>query len=250
MSENVFRSLIAKKTKNKAGFFILIDPDKTPAEKLPLIVDAASNSEVDALLVGGSLLLTPDYDGYIKSIKSFGENIPVILFPGGAHQISAHADAILFLSLLSGRNAQNIIGTQVLAAPIIQRLKIEPISTAYLLVESGRTTAAQFMSNTIPLPRHKPEIAYAHALAAQYMGFKFIYLEGGSGADHSVPLEMISLISKHISTPLIVGGGIRSPKQAAEKVEAGASFIVTGNVLEGKLDSVLIKEFVSAVRQL
>jgi len=249
MSENVFRSLIFNKNKNGAGFFILIDPDKTPAEKLPLVVDAASNSGVDALLVGGSLLLTPDYDGYIKSIKSFNDNIPVILFPGGPHQISAHADALLFLSLLSGRNAQNIIGTQVLAAPIIQRLKIEPISTAYLLVESGKTTAAQFMSNTVPLPRHKPEIAYAHALAAQYMGFKFIYLEGGSGAEHSVPLEMISLISKHISTPLIVGGGIRTPKQAADKVAAGASFIVTGNVLEGKVDSVLIKEFVAAVHQ-
>jgi len=165
------------------------------------------------------------------------------------HQISAQADAILFLSLLSGRNAHHIIGSQVIAAPIIHRAEIEPISTAYLLVESGRPTSAEFMSGSTPLPRHKPEIAVAHALAASYMGFKFIYLEGGSGADQSVPESMIMGISRTVPTPLIVGGGIRTPEMAAEKVRAGASFVVTGNILEENNDTALIKAFADAIHQ-
>jgi putative glycerol-1-phosphate prenyltransferase len=233
----------------KAGYFVLIDPDKMSLENLPAFVDSAMTFGVDALLVGGSLLLTPDYDAFLKTLKSHCDHIPVILFPGGVHQVSPHADALLFLSLLSGRNAHHIIGTQVLAAPIIHRLQIEPISTAYLLVESGRPTAAEFMSGTTPLPRHKPEIAMAHALAASYMGFKLIYLEGGSGADQSVPDEMITYVAQAVETPLIVGGGIRTPEDAARKVEAGASFIVTGNILEKEKDPDLMKAFVSAIHQ-
>ena len=128
-------------------------------EKLPGFVECAKGLGVDAFLVGGSLLLTADYDAFLKTLKSHSGKVPLILFPGGIQQVSAQADALLFLSLLSGRNADHIIGTQVLAAPIIHRLQLEPISTAYLLVESGRTTAAEFMSGTTPLPRHKPEIA-------------------------------------------------------------------------------------------
>jgi phosphoglycerol geranylgeranyltransferase len=165
------------------------------------------------------------------------------------HQLSANADAILFLSLLSGRNPHHIIGTQVIAAPIIHRLGIEPISTAYLLVESGKATSAEFMSGTIPLPRHKPEIAVAHALAASYMGFRTIYLEGGSGADYSVPVQIISAISQTVDVPVIVGGGIRTPDDALEKVDAGADFIVTGNILERQNDPAFIKAFVQAIHQ-
>lgn len=136
-----------------------------------------------------------------------------------------------------------------MAAPIIHRLKLETISTAYLLVESGKPTAAQFMSGTMPLPRHKPEIAVAHGLAAKYMGFQTIYLEGGSGAEYSVPEEMIYAMSKTVEMPLIVGGGIRTPEAAAKKVEAGASFIVTGNILENNNDKNLLKSFVTAIHQ-
>lgn len=244
---NVFDTLLQNTNQFKAGYFVLIDPDKTPVTILPTLLTEAIEAGVDAFLVGGSLLLTPDFDGYLQTFKKYTQTVPVIIFPGGVHQLSAYADGLLFLSLLSGRNAHHIIGTQVVAAPIIRRLGIETISTAYLLVESGRATSAEFMSGTIPLPRHKPEIAAAHALAASYMGFQTIYLEGGSGADHSVPEEMISVISKSVSVPLIVGGGIRTPEEAAKKVRAGARFIVTGNILEGNKDPQFVRSFVNAV---
>ncbi len=245
----VFQRIQACLKKHKAGHFVLIDPDKTSIPKLHKTVEQSIAAGVDAFLVGGSLLLTPDFDGYLKTLKHYSIDIPVIIFPGSVQQISGNADAMLFLSLLSGRNAHHIIGSQVIAAPIIHRLNIETIATAYLLVESGKATSAEFMSGTIPLPRHKPEIAAAHALAAKYMGFQTIYLEGGSGADHSVPEEMIYCVSKTVDLPLIVGGGIRSPESAAKKVEAGASFIVTGNILEKNDDPQFLKSFVAAIHQ-
>ncbi|MEJ2545299.1 MAG: geranylgeranylglyceryl/heptaprenylglyceryl phosphate synthase [Calditrichaceae bacterium] len=246
---HVFDQLLDRQKEKKAGYLVLIDPDKTPIKNLTETVQTGIEADVDAFLIGGSLLLTPDFDIYIKTFKEFSAEKPVIIFPGSSNQVSAYADAILFLSLLSGRSAHHIIGTQVLAAPIIHRLKLETISTAYLLVESGKTTAAQFMSGTMPLPRYKPEIAVAHGLAAKYMGFQTIYLEGGSGADHSVPEEMIYAISNTVDLPLIVGGGIRTPETAAKKVEAGASFIVTGNILENNNDKNLLKSFVAAIHQ-
>lgn len=245
----VFEQLILKRNQNRAGYFILIDPDKTSGDELPAMVEAGVEAGIDAFLVGGSLLISPDFDAYLGTFKKYSADIPLILFPGGAHQISRRADAILFLSLLSGRNAQHIIGTQVLAAPIIRRLNLETISTAYLLVQSGTPTAAEFMSGTTPLPRHKPEIAVAHGLAAQYMGFQTIYLEGGSGADYSVPEEMISGLAQNVRIPIIVGGGIRTPEMAAQKVAAGASFIVTGNILEKNTDPDLLRSFVAAIHQ-
>ncbi len=246
---SVYQKLLGLKDRHKAGYFVLIDPDKTPSDKINSIIEEAIVAGVDAFLVGGSLLLTPDFDGFLNTFKKYSAHIPVIIFPGSVQQLSANADALLFLSLLSGRNPHHIIGSQVIAAPIIHRLGIEAISTAYLLVESGKATSAEFMSGTTPLPRHKPEIATAHALAAQYMGFQTIYLEGGSGADHSVPEEMIYSISQTVEIPLIVGGGIRTPEEAAKKVEAGASFIVTGNVLERNDDPQFIKSFVTAIHQ-
>jgi len=246
----VFDRLLERKKQNKAGYFVLIDPDKTSSEILPRIIEQAIDADIDAFLVGGSLLLSPDFDAYLRTFKTYSQHIPVILFPGGAHQLSAHADAMLFLSLLSGRNAQHIIGTQVIAAPIVRRLNLETISTAYLLVQSGQPTAAEFMSGTTPLPRHKPEIAVAHGLAAQYMGFQTIYLEGGSGADYAVPDEMIFGLAKNVHIPIIVGGGIRNPETAAQKVAAGASFIVTGNILEENNDQQLLKDFVAAIHQI
>ncbi len=246
---SVYQELLAIRQKRGAGFLMLVDPDKTAPDSLPTLIETATRSGVDAFLVGGSLLLTPDFDRYIKTFKQYSQEKPVIIFPGGVHQISAHADAILFLSLISGRNADHLVGTQVQASPIIHSLKLEPISTAYLLIESGQVTSAEFMSGTRPLPRHKPEIAVAHALTAQYFGFKLIYLEGGSGAKFSVPPSLIKAIASTIEIPIIVGGGIRTPEEAAEKVEAGASFVVTGTILEAQNDSAFIKEFASAIHQ-
>lgn len=248
-SMSVYQKLLKIKQNMGAGFLMLIDPDKTPPQNLPGLIEKARQAGVDAFLVGGSLLLTPDFDTYIKTFKKYSKEKPVIIFPGGVHQISAHADAILFLSLLSGRNADHLVGTQVQASPIIHSLKLEPISTAYLLIESGEVTSAEFMSGTRPLPRHKPEITIAHALTAQYFGFKLLYLEGGSGAKYSVPAPMIRAIASTVDIPLIVGGGIRTPEVAAEKVEAGASFIVTGTIFETQNNPNFIKSFASAIHR-
>ncbi|MBD3225230.1 MAG: geranylgeranylglyceryl/heptaprenylglyceryl phosphate synthase [Caldithrix sp.] len=245
----VYHDLLSVMDNQAAGYFILIDPDKTREENLPHHIETAIEAGVDAFLVGGSLLMHGHFDDYVKAIKKYSANLPVVLFPGGVHQISPAADALLFISIISGRNVEYIIGSQVVAAPIIHKLNIEPISTAYMLVESGRPTSAEFMSGTRPLPAHKPDIAVAHALAAQYLGFQTIYLEGGSGADHSVPEEMIYAVSQSTNIPIIVGGGIRTPDQAHKKVSAGASFIVTGNVLEKNNDPHLIKDFVAAIHQ-
>jgi len=246
---SIYHYLLNIIEQRQAGYLVLIDPDKAPAESLPSFIGQSIEAGVDAFLVGGSLLFTPDLDTYLINLKKHSGDTPVILFPGGTQQISKYADAILFLSLLSGRNAQHIIGTQVMAAPIINKLKLEAISTAYFLVQSGKPTTAEFMTGTTPLPRHKPEIAIAHAMAAQYMGFKFVYLEGGSGADHSVPEDMILGLSQTTKIPLIVGGGIKSPEEAAKKVEAGASFIVTGNILERNPDPEFIRSFAAAIHQ-
>jgi phosphoglycerol geranylgeranyltransferase len=243
------RILEIRKTKG-AGYWILLDPDKIPLDQIPLFMVKAGNAGVDGFLIGGSLILSSDFQQFVQEIKKYSNEIPIILFPGSVHQITPDADAILFLSLISGRDAQHIIGSQVLAAPLVYRSGIEAISTAYLLIDSGRPTSAQFMSGTMPLPRNKPDLVVAHALAAQYLGFKLIYLEAGSGADYSVPVEIISAVCKVSNIPVIVGGGIRTPRDARAKVKAGASFVVTGNVLESSKDSDLISKLARAVHQL
>lgn len=246
MSSGIYKQLLSTSQSKGAGYFILIDPDKIETGKLPSFVEQATAAGVDAFLVGGSLIVDDSFERCIKTIKQH-TRVPVVIFPGGVMQISKEADAILFLSLLSGRNPEHLIGSQVLAAPIVKKIGLEAISTAYMLVESGKTTSAEFISNTRPLPRHKIDIAVAHALAAEILGFKMIYLEAGSGAEQSVPEEMISAIAKNCSVPLIVGGGLRTPEDARKKVKAGAKFIVTGTVLEINDNANLIKEFAEAI---
>ncbi|MBN1351277.1 geranylgeranylglyceryl/heptaprenylglyceryl phosphate synthase [candidate division KSB1 bacterium] len=242
----IYERLLVEKQKKGAGFLVLIDPDKQDNKKTIGKAERAEESGADAILIGGSLLFSTQFDQLIAQIKKT-LHIPVIIFPGSLRQISSFADAILFLVLISGRNPNNLIGEQVLAAPIIKALGIEPISTGYMLIESGRATSAEYISNTRPIPRHKPDIAIAHALAAEYMGMKFAYLEAGSGADMMVPNEIIAAVVSQVSIPVIVGGGIRKPEDASEKSRAGASFIVIGNVLEKKDNDSLINEFADAI---
>lgn len=244
---SVYQQLLNIRQEKGAGFILLIDPDKLPAEQIPDRVYRMADSGVDALFIGGSLLHFQHFDRFVNKVKQAGNGLPVILFPGGVNQISGQADAILFLSVLSGRNPTHLIGNQVQAAPIIRQLGIEPISCAYLLVESGQVTSAEFMSNSHPLPRHKPEIAVAHALAAQYLGFKLIYLEAGSGAEKTVPEEMIGAVSRTVDVPLLVGGGIRTPEEAAAKRAAGASFVVVGNYFEEEGNRHRLREFAVAI---
>ena len=229
-----------------AAYLILLDPDKLSETKLAIFLKHCEKSGVDGFLVGGSLMVNGDFESFIEQVK-VNTNLPSIIFPGSITQVSSFADAILFLSVVSGRNPEHLIGKHVLAAPSIKKSGIEPISTAYILVESGSTTTAIYMSGSLPIPRNKPEIAAATALASQYLGMKLIYLEAGSGADNSVPNEMVKAVADQCSVPVIVGGGIRNPRTAREKVENGASIIVTGNYFEDENNWDLIKEFASAV---
>jgi phosphoglycerol geranylgeranyltransferase len=241
-----YETLLSVKKNKGAGYWVLIDPDKDEADKLIQMARACEKGGADALLIGGSLLFSSSFDEFVRTVKQT-VSIPVILFPGSGRQISGHADAILFMTLISGRNPHHLIGEQVHAAPIVRSLNLEAIPTGYMLIESGKTTSAEFMSNSRPIPRHKPEIAVAHAMAGEMLGLKMLYLEAGSGADESVPEVMIKAVTRAVKIPVVVGGGIRHPDEARKKVQAGASFIVTGTVVEDAANHSMLKSFSEAV---
>ena len=246
MMSKVFQQLLDIKSEKGAGYIVLIDPDRKNEDTLVKQVTVANKFSVDALFVGGSLMMDSKHNERVAVIKKEAD-IPVIFFPGGLNQLNQYYDAILFMSLLSGRNPQYLIGEQVVAAPIINDLGIEVIPTGYLLFDGGANSTVEFMSDTKPLPMNRPDIAVAHALAAEYLGKKLIYLEAGSGATHAIPLEIIQQVATETNVPLIVGGGIRTPEAARERVAAGASFIVTGTILEENGNNGLMKEFADAI---
>ena len=214
-----------------ARLWILLDPDSQSPAILKAVAAEAAGRGADALLVGGSFLVRDGFDAVVKFLKN-ATSLPLIIFPGGSGQLSRYADGILFTSLLSGRNPQYLIGEQVKAAPLIRQLQLEAISTAYLLIDSGRATAAEFVSDTRPIPRDKPKLAVAHALAAELFGMQAVYLEAGSGGAQPVPREMIAAVAKNVSLPVIVGGGIVEPAVAREAARAGARVIVIGTAVE------------------
>ena len=226
-SNSVYQGL----NKSKPGALALFDPDRIPLTKVGRLTEFVCENGVSGILVGTSLLVSPNFEKFIESVKKYSKK-PVILFPGGCHQVSPHADAIFFLSMLSGRNANFLIGEQVKAVFLVKHYHLEVIPVGYLLVESGNYTSVEYVSNTRSIPRAKSEIALAHALAGQYLGMKFIYLEAGSGAKNPVPKNMVAQVSKNISIPLIVGGGIRTAKTALEIIKAGADYIVLGSIIE------------------
>ena len=242
----VFEELLRVKEDKGAGFFLLLDPDRADRSRLTNVAESAAAKGVDAILVGSSFLICSNFDSCVMDIKRHCD-LPVILFPGNATQISRHADAILFLSLISGRNPNFLIEEQVKGAPQIKTYGLEPIPTGYMLIESGTMTSVQYVSGTMPIPRDKYDIAMAHALAAKYMGMKTIYLEAGSGARQPVPTEMVRAVVDYCHLPVIVGGGIRQPEEAAARVAAGASFIVIGTRLESEEDSQYIAEMADAI---
>ncbi len=227
----IYSDIISKKQEEKKQFAVLIDPDKLEEKLLFQIIDHAVISKVDFFFVGGSLLTSNNLDFCISNIKK-NCDIPVLLFPGSPMQISSHADAILFISLISGRNPEALIGQHVIAAPYIKRANLETISTGYILVDAGKPTTVSYLSNSFPIPNDKPEIAVCTALAGEMLGLKLIYLDAGSGAKNAVPPEMISGVRKNISVPLMVGGGINSGEKALEAYRAGADILVVGNAIE------------------
>ena len=242
----VFSDILKAKAENRRAHWVLFDPDDFTAEEAVSAAVISQESGVSALLVGGSLLQSNHIDTFVKSLRE-AVSIPVILFPGDTTQLSRHASALLYLSLVSGRNPVNLIGEHVKAAPVIRQYGLEPIPTGYMLIESGTVTSVEFMSGTRPLPRAKPNIAAAHALAAQYLGMGMIYLEAGSGATLTVPPEMIRAVRASVDIPIIVGGGIRDRETALEKLEAGADIIVTGNLLQKENGLEKVKEIAASV---
>ena len=216
--------------RGKKKFALLLDPDKQDNDSLEQLIDGINQFPPDLLLVGGSLLFEP-IDITITSLK-LGTKLPVFIFPGNVMQICDRADGIFFLSMISGRNPEFLIGNHVLAAPHLKRYGLEIIPTGYLLIENGRSTSVEYMSNTRPIPFGKHDIAVATALAGEMLGLKSIYLEAGSGASKPVGLEMIAAIRKNISIPLIVGGGITTTEAALQVYDAGADMIVVGTAME------------------
>ena len=227
-----------------AAYVVLIDPDRKNESSLEARVESANQNEVDVLFVGGSLMMDGKCNDRVRRIKE-ASTIPVVFFPGGVSQLNNHYDAMLFISVISGRNPHYLIGEQVIAAPIVKDLGIEAIPTGYMLLDGGSATTVEFMSGSLPIPMDRPDIAIAHALAGQYLGMKLIYLEAGSGAKYPVPKETIEQIARETNVSLVVGGGIRTPKAAAERVSAGASFIVIGTAIENS--SEIMTEFAIAI---
>lgn len=208
----------------------LIDPEKVTPPQASRIVENSKASGTSAIMVGGSTFVSQDHlDEVVKAIKGT-INIPTILFPNNITGISRYADAIWFMSLLNSVDPYFLIGAQILGAPLVKKFGLEPISMGYLIVGEGGT--AGIVGKAIPVPYDKPELAAAHALAGQYLGMHFLYLEGGSGAKEPVPPTMIRAVKHYINIPLIVGGGIRSREQALAAASAGADIIVTGNLIE------------------
>ena len=227
-------------------FVVLIDPDKLRLGKIKNLLNVVVEVGVDYFFVGGSLVVNDMLDFVLKSMKE-NCDIPLILFPGNSFQLSYKADALLFLSLISGRNADLLIGKHVITAPFLKMSPLEIISTGYMLIEGGVSTSVQYMSNTIPIPAVKDDIAMCTAMAGEMLGLKMIYLDAGSGAEVPVSESMISAVKGSINIPLIVDGGIRTPEKVAANVKAGADVIVVGNALEKNPE--LLREMIAAMRE-
>lgn len=232
---NIYNEILLAKSEAKKLLAILIDPDKVSMESSSNLILKINQSPATHILVGGSSFDGTHLDELIIELKS-KTNLPILLFPGNPSQISDKADGILFLTLLSGRNPDYLIEHQVNAVPILNKTNLEVISTGYILIESGNETAVERVSQTKPLDRNNSEYALQTAQAGEFIGNKLIYLEAGSGAQLTVPTEMIALVSQNINIPLIVGGGIRSKAEIEKAYIAGADLVVIGTAFENDIN--------------
>ena len=228
----LLNQLTQKSNEGKRSVGILIDPDKVVDTGSCLrIINMCVENKVDYLLVGGSLMTRNNFSQIVQLIKS-NCSIPVIIFPGNYYQIDSNADAILFLSLISGRNPEYLIGQHVIAAPILRRTHLEVIPVGYMLVNSGPATAASYLSNTTPIPSDKVSIAVSTAIAGEMLGLRSIYMDAGSGAESPIPVKVITAVKKNINVPLIVGGGMNTVHLAIQALQAGADMLILGNGIE------------------
>ncbi|HEY3402778.1 MAG TPA: geranylgeranylglyceryl/heptaprenylglyceryl phosphate synthase [Ohtaekwangia sp.] len=228
----ILESLRERHKRGKKSIAVLVDPDKAEdASKLSHLINLASENCIDYFFVGGSLVTTTNLSSVVRQIKE-NSSIPVVIFPGNSIQVEPNADGLLFLSLISGRNPELLIGQHVVAAPVIRNTKLEVIPTGYMLINSGRITSVAYISNTTPIPDDKFSLAACTAMAGEMLGLQSIYLDAGSGAEKEISAKMIAAVRKTIAVPLIVGGGINTPQKASNALEAGADLIVIGNTLE------------------
>jgi phosphoglycerol geranylgeranyltransferase len=232
---NIYNHILKSKANNEKLLAILLDPDKIDLNNTEILIEKINYSPATHIFIGGSLVKNNILDELILKIKEDCD-LPVVLFPGNPSQISDKADAILFLSLISGRNPDYLIEHQVKAAPILKKTQLEIISTGYILIKSGTETAVERVSKTNPLDRNNPELALATAQAGEMLGNKLIYLEAGSGAKQAVPLEMIKKVSQNIKIPLIVGGGIIDLQGIQNAYDSGADLVVIGTAFEKDVD--------------
>jgi putative glycerol-1-phosphate prenyltransferase len=244
MTNRIYQSLLQHKHKGQKSFAVLIDPDKVTVEKIDELTALATKARVDYLLVGGSLVVTNRLDEVVQQIKK-NCDIPVILFPGSPSQITPYADALLYLSLISGRNAELLIGQHVISAPFVKQSGLEIISTGYMVIDGGAPTTVSYISNAAPIPADKNEIAMCTAMAGEMLGMKLIYMDAGSGAKRSITEGMIEKVAQIIEVPLVIGGGISDPEKAYRNCKAGADVIVIGNAIEK--DASLITEMSAAI---
>jgi len=230
--KNITSMLHQFKSDGRKGLAVLLDPDNCDnRDQLARQAKLCEQGGVDLVLIGGSILTRGDADQVVKELKRLTD-IPLVLFPGNPSQLSASADAVLFLSLLSGRNPEFLIGHHVTAAPILEGMDLEVIPTGYLLIDGGKSTAANYMSMSAPIPSDQPEIAAVTALAGAYLGLGCIYMDAGSGANYSISEDMVRAVRRKVDLPLIIGGGIRDAETASALCTAGADVIVIGTAFE------------------
>ena len=229
---NVLHHIETAKAEGRKLLAVLIDPDYGQDEKrLESTVQNACIAKADMIFVGGSLLTTAASGSCVELVKRWSD-LPVVLFPGSPSQLNAHADAVLFLSLISGRNPELLIGHHVAAAPTVKAMGLEAIPTGYMLVDGGKQTTVSYISQTVPIPNDKPGIAACTALAGELLGLRTIYMDTGSGAERTVPPEMIAAVRKTVDLPIIIGGGIRDANTARALCNAGADMLVVGTAFE------------------
>jgi phosphoglycerol geranylgeranyltransferase len=229
---NVLSTLRERQKAGKKSIAVLLDPDKIDdtGKILPLI-NLCNENCVDFFFVGGSLVTTINLAEVVRKIKEH-VSIPVVLFPGNSMHIDPSADALLFLSLISGRNPELLIGQHVIAAPVIRNTRLEVIPTGYMLINSGKLTSVAYISNTMPIPEDKYSLAACTAMAGEMLGLQCVYIDAGSGAEKEISPRMIASVKKAVTVPLIVGGGINTAQKAVNALQAGADLIVVGNALE------------------
>jgi phosphoglycerol geranylgeranyltransferase len=244
MNQAIYNSILERKQNGKKSFAVLIDPDKVNESNLDLLIQISVDAKVNYFFVGGSLVISDHLDECIQYIKSKC-NIPILLFPGSPSQVSKYADALLYLSLISGRNPELLIGQHVISAPFVKKSGLEILPTGYIVIDGGAPTTVSYISNASPVPADKNEIAMCTAMAGEMLGMKLIYMDAGSGAKRPIATQMIATVAKHIDIPLIIGGGILDAEKAYENCAAGADVIVVGNAIEK--DPTLIKEIAAAV---